>query len=169
MGQMEKVLLIEADLRAPTLKRMFGIGGEAPGLVEVLTGQAKLEQALHRHEASGIHVLPVALTPANPSEVIASAAFMKLIDSLEGRFDRVVFDSPPVHAGSDSMLLANRMDAVIFVIHAGTTAMRAIQHAVKQLRAAQAPLLGHVLNNVDARSAYGLHYSYGYGYGPAKP
>lgn len=169
LGQIERVLLLEADLRAPVLKKVFGIPGSTPGLVEVLTHQVKLEQALYRHAPSGIDVLPVAATPANPSEVIASAALQKLIEDLGARYDRIVFDSPPCHAGSDSIVLANRMDAVVFVIHAGKTSLRAIQTAVKQLRSAQAPLLGHVLNQVDARNTsygYGMeYYGYGYGYG----
>lgn len=168
LGQMEKVLLVETDLRAPVLKRVFGIGDRAPGLVEVLTHEVKLEDALFHHKPSGIHVLPVAKVPANPAEVVASAALQKLIAELSGRFDRIVFDSAPCQAGSDTFVLANQMDAVILVIHAAKTGMRAVQGAVKQLRAAQAPLLGHVLNHVDPRGghAYGTHaYGYGYGYG----
>ncbi len=166
LGQMEKVLLIETDLRAPVLKKVFGIDARAPGLVEVLTHEVKLEQALFRHVASGIHVLPVAAIPANPGEVIASAALHKLIADVSQRFDRIVFDSAPCHAGSDTFVLSNQMDAVLLVIHATQTSMRAVHGAVKQLRAAQAPLLGHVLNQVDPRGsqAYGAHY-YGYGYG----
>ena len=173
LGQIERVLLLEADLRAPVLKQVFDIPATAPGLVEVLTHQVKLEQAVFRHQASGIDVLPVAATPANPSEVIASAALQKLIEDLSSRYDRIVFDSPPCHAGSDSIVLANRMDAVVFVIHAGKTSLRAIQTAVKQLRSAQAPLLGHVLNQVDARNTsygYGMeYYGYGHGYGYGNP
>lgn len=168
LGQMEKVLLVEADLRAPVLKKVFGIDAKAPGLVEVLTHEKTLDDALFHHAASGIHVLPVAAIPANPAEVISSAALRKLIDELAKRFDRVVFDSAPCHAGSDTSVLSNQMDAVVLVIHATKTGMRAVQGAVKQLRAAQAPLLGHVLNQVDPRSGHGYgshYYGYGYGYG----
>ena len=168
LGQMEKVVLVEADLRAPVLKKVFDIGPTAPGLVEVLTHQVPLAQAIYHHKPSGIDVLPVAAMPANPSEVVSSAALLKLIDDLSAKYDRVVFDSPPCHAGSDSIVLANRMDAVVFVIHAGRTSLRAILTAVKQLRSAQAPLLGHVMNYVDSRNTYGYgmeYYGYGYGYG----
>lgn len=163
LGQMEKILLIEADLRAPSQKKHFGISKDKPGLIEVLTGHATLEQALHRDEASGIHVLPVAQIPANPAEVIASAAFLRLVDVLAAKFDRIIFDSPPCNVASDSQLLGHRMDAVIFVIHAGSTGQRAIHSAIKHLRNSQAPLLGHVLNQVDVRRAYGYDNQY-YGY-----
>lgn len=166
MAQMERVLLVEGDLRAPTQKKHFGIPKERPGLVEVLTGQAKLDDAIFRHEATGIDVLPIAEIPPNPAEVVASAAFLKLLATLGERYDRVVFDSPPCQVASDSLLMANRMDVVIFVIHGGATGQRTVQAALKHLRAAKAPLLGLVLNRVDARSAYGYegrYYTYGYG------
>jgi polysaccharide biosynthesis transport protein len=164
LGQMSKTLLLEADLRAPEQKRLFGIAKEAPGLVEVLTGQVKVEDALYHHQPSGIAVLPVGKIPANPAEVISSNAFRKLIDVLLTRYERIIFDSPPCGAASDAILLSAQMDAVIFVIHGGKTNRRAVQAAIKHLRAAQAPLLGHVLNQVDARSTYGYggqYYAYG--------
>jgi polysaccharide biosynthesis transport protein len=164
LGHTERIVLVEADLRAPSLKQIFDISAAAPGVVELLSGQAKLEQALYVHKPSGIHVLPVAQIPANPAEVVASAAFGKLLDILATRYDRVVVDTPPCQVASDSLLLAHRMDAVLFVVHGATTGLRTIQHAIKQLRGAQAPLLGHVLNQVDARKAYGYDGSY-YVYG----
>jgi polysaccharide biosynthesis transport protein len=168
LGHSERVVLVEADLRAPSLKKIFSIPATGPGIVEVLSGQAKLEQALYRHQASGIHVLPVAKVPANPAEIAASAAFGKMLDLLATRYDRVIVDTPPCQVASDSVVLAQRMDAVLFVIHGATTGLRTVRAAIKQLRAAQAPLLGHILNQVDARKAYGYdgsYYVYG-NYGP---
>lgn len=164
MGHNERVVLVEADLRAPSLKRIFGIPGAMPGVVELLSGQVKLDQALYEHAPSGIHVLPVAQIPANPAEVVSSAAYAKLLDVLASRYDRVIVDTPPCQVASDSLLLAQRMDAVLFVVHGAQTNLRTIQAAVKHLRAAQAPLLGHVLNQVDARKVYGVdggYYAYG--------
>lgn len=163
LGQTERVILVDADLRAPALKRIFGIGDDRPGIVELLTGQATLQQATFHHEASKLDVLPVAQVPPNPAEIVASAAFQKLIDTLSSQYDRVVFDTPPCHVASDSLLLAQRMDAVLFVIHGGSSALRTIQAAIRHLRGAQAPLLGHVLNQVDAHKAYGEYGAYGYG------
>ncbi|HUS23774.1 MAG TPA: polysaccharide biosynthesis tyrosine autokinase [Candidatus Binatia bacterium] len=164
MAQMESVVLVEADLRAPSQKRIFGIPKNVPGLVELLTGQVKLEQALFHHKDSGVHVLPVSELPINPAEVVASAAMTRLIDSLAARFDRVILDSPPCQVAADAQVLAHRADAVIFVIHGGATGLHVIQTAMKQLRAARAPLLGHVINQVDTRSSYGYEYQY-YQYG----
>jgi succinoglycan biosynthesis transport protein ExoP len=170
LGHTERIILVEADLRAPSLKKIFGISAAQTGIVELLTGQAKLEQAVWQHKASGIDVLAVAQIPANPAEVIASAAFGKLLDILAQRYDRVIVDTPPTQVASDSLLIAHRMDAVLFVVHGATTGMRTIQTAIKHLRSAQAPLLGHVLNQVDARRAFGYeggYYVYGqYGQQP---
>ena len=80
----------------------------------------------------------------------------------------MVVDTPPCQVASDSLLLAQRMDAVLFVVHGIATGVRTIQTAIKHLRSAQAPLLGHILNHVDARRAYGYdgrYYVYG-NYGP---
>lgn len=164
LAQSERVVLVEADLRAPTLKRVFGIGKDAPGLMEVLTEQTPLELALFHDAKTGIDVLPVANVPPNPAEVIASAAFSRLMETLSSRYDRVIYDTPPCLVASDSILLSHRMNAVLFVIHGGTTGVRAVHTALKQLRGAQAPMLGHVLNRVDARKAYGhegTYYAYG--------
>lgn len=164
LGHSERIVLVEADLRAPSLKRIFEISAGVPGVVELLSGQVELQQALFHHEPSGIDVLPVAQIPANPAEVVSSAAFGKLLDVLAADYDRVIVDTPPCQVAADSMLLAHRMDAVLFVVHGTRTGMRTIHSAIKQLRAAQAPLLGHILNQVDARKAFGVEGNY-YVYG----
>lgn len=164
LGQMERVLLVEADLRAPSLKKMFGIPADKPGLLEVLTDQAKLDDAVHRDATRGIDVLAVSILPASPGEVISSAALQRLIDLLATRYDRLVFDCPPCLVASDSMLLSSKVDAVVFVIHAGRTSVRSITTALAQLRGAHAHLLGHALNHVSASNAYGYYGQY-YAYG----
>ena len=88
----------------------------------------------------------------------------KLLEALCSRYDRVILDTPPCQVASDSILIAHRMDAVLFVVHGTTTGMRTIQAAIKHLRSAQGPLLGHILNQVDARKAYGIRGGY-YAYG----
>lgn len=164
LGQLERVLLVEADLRAPSLKKIFGIPADKPGLLEVLTDQAKLEDAVHRDATSGVDVLAVSKLPASPAEVISSTALQRLIENLGTRYDRLVFDCPPCLVASDSMLLSSKVDAVVFVIHAGKTSLRSITTALRQLRGAQATLLGHALNHVSTRNAYGYYGQY-YAYG----
>lgn len=161
-GSGEKALLIEADLRAPTVKKIFGLPKEQPGLMELLTGEATLENCLYFHEASQVYVLPVAKTPANPAEVINSAAFSKLIASLTERFDHVVLDSPPCQAASDSLVLAKMADVVLFTTRAESTHRRAVMAAMKQLKQVHAHVVGCVLNQVNTRknSYYADSYYY---------
>lgn len=161
-GQGEKTLLIEADLRAPTVKKMFGLPKERPGIMELLTGEATLEQCLYLHEPTQTYVLPVAKSPANPAEVINSQAFSKLIATLSERFDHVILDSPPCQAASDSLVLAKLADVVLFTTMADSTHRRSVAAAMKQLKQVQAHVVGCVLNQVNAskNSYYADSYYY---------
>lgn len=165
-GAVERVLLVEADLRLPTLHKVFGLPKETPGLSEVLSGQAELEACLYRQGETGVTLLLAGTPPPNPAEVVASDRFARLIEELSQRFDRVIFDSPPCQAAADALLLARQVDAVMFVIRADGTQRRTVKNAIKQLRQAQAPLLGAIVNQLDVRRnpSYqsGYHYAYGY-------
>lgn len=149
----EKALLIECDLRAPTIKKLFDLPKDRPGLMELLTGEATLDECLYLHEPTQAYVLAVAKSPANPAEVINSAAFLKLITSLSERFDHVVLDSPPCQAASDSLVLAKMVDVVLFTTMADSTNRRAVVNALKQLKQVQAHIVGCILNQVDARKS----------------
>lgn len=164
----EKVLLLEGDLRAPTIRKLFGIPKTTPGLMELLTGEATLDKCLYLHEPSQAHILSVARIAANPSEVINSAAFGKLIGFLSEKFDRIIIDSPPCQAASDSLVLAKMADVALFVVKADSTRRRAVSAAVRQLNQVKAHIVGTVLNEVSPRknpnyadSYYYAHKYYG--------
>lgn len=161
----EKVLLVEGDMRAPTLKKVFNISKTRPGIMEVLSGEIKFDDAVYIHEPSKLAVLPVARRPANPAEVISSGIFAQLMQSVASTYDRIIIDSPPLQAASDSLMLAKVADAVIFTVKADDTRRRAVLNAVKQLRNIQASPLGAVINQVNARrnpSYYDNYYAKGY-------
>jgi capsular exopolysaccharide synthesis family protein len=162
----EKTLLIEADLRAPSLRKMLSIPKQQPGLMEVLLGNATLEEAIHTDAGSGLQVLTVNQRPPNPAETVGSAAFAALLAQLRERYDHLIIDCPPVQAASDALVLARLSDAVLFVARADSTPVAAVRRALHQLHNIQAPLVGCVLNRVDVRrnpDAYG-HYQYAYRY-----
>lgn len=165
-GTIEKVLLIDADLRRPSQHRQMDLPGNAKGLTEFLTGKAPLEECVHKHEPSGIWVMPAGTPPLNPAELLGSEAMGRLVADVSQRFDRVVFDSPPCQAASDALLLAKQVNAVLFVVKSDATSRRSVKSSIKQLQYAQAPLLGNVVNQVDvSRNPYyldGYHYAYGY-------
>lgn len=166
MAASEKTLLLEMDLRAPSLRKPLGLPKQQAGVMETLTGSATLEQAIHIDTASGLHVLSVRQRPPNPSEIVGSSAFIALLAQLKERYDRVIIDSPPCLAASDALVLARQSDAVLFVARADVTAAAAVRRAVHQLRTIGAPLIGCVFNRVNVernRDIYG-HYQYAYRY-----
>ncbi|HUP91370.1 MAG TPA: polysaccharide biosynthesis tyrosine autokinase [Solimonas sp.] len=165
-GSIENVLLVDADLRMPSLHRLMELPDKARGLVDVLTGKATLDECLLKHEPSGIWVLPAGTPPPNPGELLSSEPFARLVHELSARFDRIVFDSPPCQAASDALLLAKYVNAVLFVVKSDSTSRRAVKNSLKQLQYAQAPLVGNVVNQVDVsrNPSYldGYYYAYGY-------
>jgi polysaccharide biosynthesis transport protein len=160
----ERVLLLEGDLRAPVLHKMFGIGKEhRGGLMEVLLGQSTLEAAIHK-ESDNLDVLAVAQRPPNPSETVSSMAFAALLQQLRSRYDRIIIDSPPCLAASDTLVLARLSDAVLYLACADATPARTVKRAIHHLRGINAPLAGCVFNKVDVRRHLEAHGDYRYAY-----
>lgn len=160
----EKVILIEGDMRLPNLKKAFRMPREQAGLIECLMHQVPLEQCIWRDEASGLDIMPIAKRPPNPGEVAGSEALENLLKQLDGRYDRIIIDTPPCQAASDAAVLASHADAVIFVVSADATNRRVVSAAIKQLRTAQVRLLGCVLNQIDVRKNRDIYSGYYYAY-----
>lgn len=162
LGQLERVLLIDADLRRATLHTRFALAEGAPGLSDLVTGNAGADACIHRHEASGIHLLPAGTLPPNPLELLSSQRFARTLAELSERFDRILIDSAPAQAVSDALVLSQQVDAVLYVVKADATPLPVVEIAIKRLRQVNAPLTGVVLNQFDnARSARYGHYQYG--------
>ncbi|TXH03211.1 MAG: polysaccharide biosynthesis tyrosine autokinase [Nevskiaceae bacterium] len=166
MGQTERVLLIDCDLRKASVAKSLALPEKALGLTEYLAGTASLDQCLHRFEEGKIDVLPVGQIPPNPGEVLASQKFHMLIESLAAQYDRVIFDSAPCQAVSDTLLLVQHVDAVLFAVKAERTTRSLVKNTVRQLRYARAPLTGAIINAVDmkrhAKRYGGYYYDYRY-------
>ncbi|MGH8461595.1 MAG: GumC family protein [Stenotrophobium sp.] len=166
LGQMERVLLVDCDLRRATVAKTLGLPDKSPGLTEYLAGSATLDQCVFRHEEGKIDVLPVGQIPPNPGEILALPQFHQMIDALATRYDRIIFDSAPCQAVSDTLLLVQNADAVLFVVKADATARSLVRNTVRQLKFAHAPIIGAVINAVDMThysKRYGGHY-YDYRY-----
>lgn len=171
LGQVERVLLIDADLRKPTVGARLMLPPDARGIVDLITGAGDLAACVHRHKAGNIDVLPCGKPPPNPLELVGSERFAQLLHSLSTNYDRVVIDSPPCQPVSDSLLLGRAVDAVIFLVKADSTPRMQVTTAIKSLRQAGAPLIGAVLNQADTRRRSGFAYGYYYyqgGYGSYK-
>ena len=138
-----KVVLVDADLRRPTVQALFGIPDQ-PGLVDVLGGCASLEDALVLLPDVHLAVLPAGLAPAQPAELLGSAAMRRTLEALRSRFDRVIVDVPPVLPLADVGVLAPQCDGVLLVVRAGATPKPLIERALNTFDAER--LLGVVLN-----------------------
>jgi protein-tyrosine kinase len=154
----QRVLLLDGDLRRPSIHRLFGIN-ETPGLSEVLMGAASLDDALVAIPHHHLTLLPSGLLPSHPAELLGSTAMRRALDALRARFDRILIDMPPVAPLADVSIASGLVDALLMIVRAGVTPKPAIERALSGLDTSK--VLGLVLN--DAGEG-GTGYGYGYGY-----
>jgi len=162
-----RVLLIDGDMRNPSLHRAFGIERDR-GLSEVLTGHAKLQDVIRDTETPALNIVSAGRVPPNPAELLAGEGLGRTIKAGSEIFDHVIFDSPPLLGLADAPLIARAVQGTIFVIEAGRTRSTQARHALDRLQAVHAHILGAVLSKLDSRNAgYGYGYGYNYAYGNA--
>ena len=155
----QRTLLIDGDLRLPTVgKTLFGKEPDL-GVAAVLTGRASLDEALLAGEIPNLFILSAGQRVQNPAELLAGSAFGRLMKEAAAKFDRIVIDSAPVHAVSDTLLLVKHVQSVCMVIHAGKTPARAVERAAQILENANARPVGVVLNRMSQRN-HGYYYYY---------
>jgi capsular exopolysaccharide synthesis family protein len=166
----KRVIAVSCDLRKPRLHEFFGLGNE-PGLSELLRGEAELLDVTQRTSVDTLRVISSGGVPHNPSELLASDAMARFLDSLRRYADFVLLDTPPVLAVSDALILAPKSDGVIIIVDAGHTSRSAVAHTREQLEQVGATILGGVLNNLDPSRAksYPSYVRDYYGYGYASP
>ncbi|CAN7400027.1 polysaccharide biosynthesis tyrosine autokinase [Pseudomonas sp. LjRoot71] len=171
LGQMEKVLLIDADLRRPTLGKSFDFPVGTPGLANLIAGTAKLDECV-KH-VDGIDMIGAGTVPPNPLELLSSPRFAKALEVLKSKYERIIIDSPPTQAVSDAIVLSTFANSLIYVIKSDATHIPLVEKGVGQLLQNNAPVSGIVLNQVDIKKAKKYGYSYGgyydyYGYSNTK-
>lgn len=154
----KRVVIIDCDLRRPLVHRHLGMD-IGPGLVQLLADEVPLEDVLRRDEPSGAYVLTAGGTPANPTDIITSEHFARLLDNLKSAFDLIVIDSSPVLAVSDSRILSRIADKTIFVVRWAETRREVVRLGLKQIIEAGGDLAGVVLSMVNVKK----HSRYGYG------
>ncbi len=162
---MEKVLLLECDIRKPRIAKAIGLPPNSPGLCNLLAGTASLDECLYRHESGQHDVIPCGLIPPNPAELLASPAFRSLLLGLEQKYDRIILDSPPCLPVSDALLLSRMVDGMVFVTRADATLRRQIKSVARQFDQGKVRLIGVVINSFDTRKHHKKHDGYeGYYY-----
>ena len=160
----QRVLLVDTDLRRPRLHKSLGVS-RAIGLTNLLLGESTIEDVVKTTDVPNLFVLPCGPTPPNPAELLLTKRFREILEQLEGRFDRILLDSPPLLAVTDAVILARLSDGVVLIAQAGKTAADDARTAASQLRDVEAPILGVILNDMDlSDKRYGYSY-YQYGYG----
>jgi capsular exopolysaccharide synthesis family protein len=158
----ERVLLVDADLRRGSLYRVFGIPNQSFGLSTVLTQPGSyLDLPAPLPELPTLHVLPTGPRPPNPAEMLSSNRMEGQLRQWKQQFDRIVIDTAPLLAVSDTQTLAVRADAVVLVVRAGVTRKRALIQARDLLWRINAPVAGVVVNDVDLRLENFYTYRYG--------
>lgn len=162
-----RVLIIDADMRNPSLHKTLGIQS-GRGLSDVLTGKADLTKITHPVDGTGLSALTAGQLPPNPAELLASGAFEEALRVATANFDHVVVDSPPVLGLADAPLIARATEGTIFVVESGRTRASQARQALERLIRVRAHMLGAVLTKLDSRSSgYGYGYGYNYSYGEA--
>ena len=144
-----RVILVDADLRRPTLHQVFGFANDA-GLTTMMMDDAALASPpLNQTGVDGLSVLTSGPLPPNPAEVMGSRRMEEIIAALAERADQVLFDTPPVVAVTDAAVLATKVDGVVLVISAGHTRRDHARTAIQRLEQINARLVGAVLTNVQ--------------------
>lgn len=145
-----RVLLIEADLRRPSIAKNFGIDDSKPGLSNYLMSYSELSEIIHSTDVPQLSMLPSgSVIPPNPSELLQSEGMNELLKSLKDDFDYIIIDSSPAIGIADSLLISTIVDATVVVASTGITMRRDISHLVKQISDANARFLGVVVNRVE--------------------
>ena len=161
-----RVLLIDADLRRPSIHKALSIGPKT-GLSNVLTGNATLQQATIRSTLlPTLFVLPAGPPPPNPAELLASSNMRDVVAELREQYDHIVIDTPPTLSVTDAVVMSTRADAVVLVIRSGQTTKQALRRSREILMQVNARIAGVLLNAVNLNSPdYYYYYEYQGKYG----
>jgi capsular exopolysaccharide synthesis family protein len=154
MGMGQRALLIDCDLRRPSVHRSLGLEPKV-GLAEVLQGRATLDEAILKVEGIDLDVLPVRSKPPNPSELLASNEMRSLVAECGERYDRVILDTPAALGLPDARTVAELSDGVVMVVRAGITPLSDVEDALELVDRRR--VIGLVLNDAEQGRA---HYGY---------
>lgn len=163
-AQTKRVLLIDGDMRRPSIAKVLGLDNSHPGLSMLVLGMEKLENCVYKIEGSTLDVLTAGSIPPNPLELLLSDRFKELLAELGERYDVIMIDSPPVQLVSDAVVLASMATGVIFVLKADATPFQFARRAIRTLQRSGASLYGVVLNQANFKNEeyYGGYGKYNY-------
>jgi capsular exopolysaccharide synthesis family protein len=160
-----RTLLMDFDLRLPSVEPIFFKEKKVNGVSLLLEGVAAIEDCYYPTPVPNLFVMPAGKRSQNPSELIANTDFTKLFAMVSTHFDEIVIDSSPIHAVSDTLLIAKYADVVCQVVHAAKTPAKVARRAAEKLEGAGARPAGFVLNRLPKTSADYYYYYGGGSYG----
>jgi capsular exopolysaccharide synthesis family protein len=155
----KKVLIIDADLRNPSLHRTLGVDNSA-GLSNYLAGAVKATEVIHATDTPGLMYMSTGPLPPNPAELLMGPKMLSLISIAREKFDQLIIDGPPVMGLADAPILGNLANGTLLVVEAGETRITVARNALKRLLAARAHVVGGLLTKFSSK-----HAGHGYGYG----
>ncbi|WP_311408464.1 CpsD/CapB family tyrosine-protein kinase [Liquorilactobacillus uvarum] len=159
-----KTLLVDADMRRPTINATFSIANPK-GLTNFLTDRNfDINEAIYETSTDNLYVMPSGPVPPNPAELLNSKRMDVLIDSLEKQLDLVIYDAPPVLSVTDAQVLSTKVDGTILVVRQNIAEKAAVYRAVELLKHVKANIIGTILNNVEPTDGAEYYGYYGYGY-----
>jgi capsular exopolysaccharide synthesis family protein len=159
----QKVLVVDCDLRKPVQHHFFELHN-GKGLTHFMLDKATLEEVIRPTSVENLCVITSGAIPPNPSELLGTKKFAALLEELGSQFDRVLVDSPPVGAVTDSVILSRLVDGVILAVYAEKTKVEQVKYVQEQMEKAGARVLGVVLTHMPKK---GRSYQYYYYYGEA--
>lgn len=157
----KKVLVVEGDLRNPTVHRMFNVSN-THGITEILTGQRSFQECVYKTEVQGLDVITCGKIPPNPSEMLASKKMKAFIESLKDYYDYIFIDAPPIGIITDAGIVSTYTDGTMLVVGSKEVDIDMVKIAKSRLEKVNANILGLVLNKFEeSNGSYG-YYNYYY-------
>lgn len=161
----KRILLIDGDMRNPSLHNMLGFKNES-GLSNSLSGSDNVSQLIHQITEYGFDVMTAGPIPPNAAELLSSTRLRELVAKLSDTYDTIIVDAPPVLGLADVPLLADAVEGIVYTIEAGGVKIRAIQSAFQRIQGSRGQVFGAIITKVQPQhSGYGYGYTYQYSYG----
>ncbi|HOJ11048.1 MAG TPA: CpsD/CapB family tyrosine-protein kinase [Clostridiales bacterium] len=155
----KKVLVVDADLRKPILMKHFD-NTDFKGLSNYISGRVSLDDIIYNTNVNGLHFITSGVKPPNPAELIGSAKFRDFLKIVREQFDLIIFDTPPLGSVIDGVIIASQTDGTLLVIECNVVSYQTAQQVTKQLKMAEARILGVVLNKIGSKYYKGYNNYY---------
>ncbi|BCG15678.1 hypothetical protein YZOS03_41610 [Vibrio alginolyticus] len=156
-SKMEKVLIIDCDLRRPSIAKRFGIAESSPGLTHILTMDTPIKDCVTHIKEANLDVLSAGLIPPNPQELLASDRFKKLLEHFQNKYDRIIIDTPPQLSVSDALILGQYANGLITVIRSESTKSSLVNLALSKQIQHSVPSLGVLITQAKAKEGETLY------------